>query len=83
MVLFMYKNEDKNNKEKKTIIDKLKGIGVLAIFFGIGEIVEIVDSKWVLYGFILLLVVLFFISLFLTIRNRIINLNDKKSNIDK
>ena len=76
----MDKNEDKNNKEKKTIIDKLKGISVLVIVFGIGEIVGIVDSKWVLYGFILLLVALFFISLFLTIRNSIINLNNKKLN---
>ena len=50
----MDKNEDKNNKEKKTIIDILKCIGVLVIVFGIDEIVEIVDSKWVLYGFILL-----------------------------
>lgn len=66
-----------NNKEKKSIIDKIKGIGLLVVAVGIGEIVRAVDSKWVLYGFILLLIVLFIISVSLTIRNKIIKSNDK------
>ena len=68
---------ENNNKEKKSIIDKIKGIGLLVVAFGIGEIVRAVDSKWVLYGFILLLIVLFIISVSLTIRNKIIKSNDK------
>ena len=74
---------ENNNKEKKSIIDKIKGIGLLVVAFGIGQIVRAVDSKWVLYGFILLLIVLFIISVSLTIRNKIIKSNDKNSNIDE
>ena len=74
---------ENNNKEKKSIIDKIKGIGVLVLAFGIGEVVRIIDGKWFLLGFVLLLVVLFAISVFLTIRNKIIKSNDKNSNIDE
>ena len=72
---------ENNKKEKKTIIEKLKGIGVLVIVFAIGELVRIIDGKWFLYGFILLLIVLFAISVFLTIRNKMKNSANTKPNI--
>ena len=73
---------EKQNKEPKSIIEKLKGIAVLVIVFGIGELVRIVDSKWILYGFILLLIVLFVISVSLTIKNKLKNSKNANSNID-
>lgn len=74
---------ENNKKERKTIIEKLKGIGVLVILIAIGELVRIIDGKWFLYGFILLLIVLFAISVFLTIRNKMKNSANTKPNIDE
>ena len=77
------KNIENSKKEKKTIVDKLKGMGMLVIAFGIGEIFRIADSKWFLYGFILLLIVIFVISLSLTIRNNMKKSDINNTNIDK
>ena len=50
--------------------------------FGIGELVRIIDSKRILYGFILLLIVLFVISVSLTKKNKLKYSKNVNSNFD-